>query len=343
MHGKLGINKILFIATVILMSIVYWNYLIGHMGADSYAVSVNYESYAKSVYIVDGRVFTFLFVMLASKLNIKMLTLMSISAFLAIIVSTIAILNIKNEVCKRTQLNKVQEVFVWLISSTVIFNFMMTELMYFPESFIMALSLLFYVLAARFFMEKKDVKAFLLTLIGVFCYQGTIGFFFVIAATFSLIKNKKLNKKFFIELFLAVIITALAAITNLVFIKIIAKAFNITQNKQFSISVQSLISNIGLIGRSICPILKDNCGLLPSGVLLKLMIIMIIFTLIISIKEKKNSVLGLIFLMIIAISSSFALFVIQTGSMYTGRVHFCIGALIRSIYAVYIFYIRPKK
>lgn len=310
------------------------------MGADSYAVSLNYENYAKSVYLVDGRVFTFLFVMLASKLNIKMLTLMSISVFLAIIVSTIAILNIKNEVCKRVTLNKTQEVFVWLISSTIIFNFMMTELMYFPESFIMALSLLFYVLAARFFMERKDVKAFFLGTLGVFCYQGTIGFFVLIVVTFSLIKNKKVNKRFFIEVFLAVLITAFVAITNLSFIKLISGVFNLTQNKQFSLNVQSLVSNLELIGKSIYPILKYNCGLLKSGVLLSMIIIMSIITIIVSIREKKNRILGLIILMIIAVISSFALFVIQTGSLYTGRVHFCIGALIRSIFTLLVFYNR---
>lgn len=322
------------------MSIVYWNYLSGHMGADSYAVSINYESYAKSVYLVDGRIFTFLFIMLASKLNIKMILLMSISAFLAIIVYTVAILNIKNEACKRIHLNKLQEVFVWIISSTVIFNFMTTELMYFPESFIMALSILFYVLAARSFMEKKDIKAFILALLGVFCYQGTIGFFFVIVVTFSLIKNKKVNKEILKEEFLAVLITAFVAVANLVFIKLIAGTFNITQNKQFSLSLNSLISNIQLIYKNVFPILKDSLGLLPSNILPILMILVIIVSVIMSFRGKNNIVLGIIAIMVISVLSSFALFIIQTGSLYTGRVHFCIGALIRSVFALFIFYIR---
>jgi hypothetical protein len=321
-------NHILIVTTIIISCIIYWNYLIGHFANETYGVALNYQNYAIKAYLVDGRFFSFLFLILADKLHIPILMLMSISLFIAIVVATIAVLQLKNEISKLTELTQVQEFAVWLIAYCTIFNFMMVEIMYFPETCIMVSSILCYIIAARFFTHRKYIKSLVILVIGVFCYQGTIGFFAVCCFLFSLIKNKKIGKEVILDVCKIALMGIIASGLNLLFIKSISVALNLTQHKVFSFSINKIKQNIIYMLTSIYPILQNNCGLFPKNLLLICIEIILLFTLIISYNEKKDRVVNLIALTLVTIMSSFIMFVVQSGSMYTGRVHFCIGSLI---------------
>lgn len=321
-------NYILFSVTMIISCILYWNYLIGHFAAETYGIASNYRNYAIQVYLVDGRIFSCLFLLIADKINIPVLMLMSISTFIAIIIASIAIMQLKNEISKLVSLNVMQEITVWFISYLTIFNFMMVEIMYFPESCIMVSSILCYVIASKFFIQKRYGYSFLLLVIGIFCYQGTIGFFAVCCMLFSIIKNKKIGKEVIKDISKIVLIGFIAAGLNLIFIKIVPASLNLIQYKAFSFNINVIKENIQLIVESIYVVLQNNCGLFPKNILLILIEIIMTFTLLVSYYEKEDKVVNLLVLLIITIASSFVLFIIQRGSMYTGRVHFCIGSLI---------------
>lgn len=321
-------NYILFIVTIFVSCILYWEYLIGHFAAETYGIALDYKNYAINAYLVDGRFFSYLFIMLANKLSIPILLLMSISTFSSIVIATIAILQLKNIIAQLVKLTKEQEIIVWLISYFTIFNFMMVEIMYFPESCIIVCSILFYIISAKYLIQRKYVRSFFILIIGTFCYQGTIGFFVVCCFLFSICKNKKIGQEVLIDMCKMTLIGIIIASINLVFIKLISVQFQLTQNKSFSLEFNIIKQNMKLVLRNIYPILQNNCGLFPKNVLLIYIEIILIFTLLISYYEKKDQIINLLILMLITISSSFMIFIIQRGSMFTGRVHFCIGSII---------------
>lgn len=329
-------NYILFIITIIISCILYWNYLIGHFAAETYAISLGYKNYAINAYLADGRFFSFLFIILADKLEIPILTLISISTLSAIIIATVAILYLKNYIIQLVKLTKKQELIVWGICYCIIFNFMMVEIMYFPECCIMVSSILCYIISAKYLIQRKYVRSLFILIIGIFCYQGTIGFFIVCAFVFSVFKNGKIGKAVFIDICKMTLMGIIVASINLVFIKLIALFLHLVQNKAFSLNFNTIKQNIYLNIKSVYPVLQNNCGLFPKNLLLIYIEIVIGFTLLISYKEKEDKVMKLLALILVTIVSSFIMFIIQRGSIFTGRVHFCIGSLI-GISLLYIY------
>lgn len=205
---------------------------------------------------------------------------------------------------------------------------MMVEIMYFPETCIMVSSILFYIISARLLINKKYIHSFLILIIAVFCYQGTIGFFVVCSFLFSIIKNKKIGKEVFLDIGRIALMGIIASGLNLIFIKVISGVLNLNQHKKFAFDFESIKNNIEFIFKNIYKILLNNCGLFPKYLLLVFIEIVIIYSLVVSNYEKKYSVINLIILMLVTIGSSFIMFVIQIGSMFAGRVHFAIGSLI---------------
>lgn len=327
-NSKKYINYILLLITIIISSIVYWNYLIGHFAAETYAIANNYKSAAINTYLSDGRVFSCILFMLASICNIPILKLVSFSAFIGIIILSIAVLLLKTEITKVLNLKLSQEIIVWTICYCTIFNFIIPEIMYFTESCIIALSILMYILAAKFLNNKKIALGFASMLIAVFCYQGTIGFFVVCCFIFSIMKHKKICKELVFDIMKMILLGMAVAMLNLIFIKILTNSFNLKQYKQFSFNIDNILRNIVVVLSAIPDILTNSCGLFPKNIMLIFVAIIVTFTLIIFIHKKRDILSELILLIIVTILSSCAIFIIQKGSLFTGRVHFCIGSLI---------------
>ncbi len=325
---KKNINYILILITLSIACFMYWNYLIGHYATETYGIANNYQSAANGMYLPDGRLFSFIFFSIIGKLNMPILTTVSISVFTAIIFAIISVFELKKQITELIDLKLSQEIIVWIICSNIIFNFMFVEIMYFTEACILALSILFYLIASKYFIKEKYISSFIFLLMGTFCYQGTIGFFIVCSATFLIIKYKKINKKCLCNIIKIGLILLIAGILNLLFIKVITNYFNIKQNKQFSFNINMIVRNVSMILERIDDILKENCGLFPKNLMLVFVEILVFFSLYISIYEKRNRITNLLILIIITIASSCMIFLIQTGSFYTGRVHYCIGSLI---------------
>ena len=330
-------DAILIIATIIISCIIYYNYLIGHFAAETYAVAQDYKYYAINAYLADGRIFSSILLLFANLVNMPILNLMSISVFIGICIAVIAVWKLKDTIVKLIDVSKKQELIIWFICYSVIFNFMMVEILYFPESCIMSLSVLFNIIAASFFINKKYIKTGIFLLIGIFCYQATTGFFIVCCCLFSIIKYKKLGKDIVKDIIKMGVIAIITALINLLFIKGITNILQLNQNKVFELGIETIINNIIIIFKSMFYILSENCGLFPKYLLLIFIQIILILGIIEMFKQKDEKILiNIFFILVITILSSFAIFVIQTGSMYTGRVHFCIGSII-GIELMYIY------
>lgn len=329
-------NLLLIIITIILNCIIYWNYLKGHFSTESYGVALGYKSYGINVHLVDGRLFSCLLFLLAELIDIPIKIFMSISVFIGIVIGTFAVYKLKSAIVKLVKVNDIQEIIIYIISYSVIFNFMLVEILYFPETCIMVSSILLYIISASLFIEKKYIMSAIFLLIGVFCYQGTIGFFVVCAFLFSMIKNRGNIKEIILDILKMALIGVIVSAINLIFINLISKGLNLQQHKQFSMNLSVIYKNILSIIINSFPILQKTLGLFPKNLLFMFITIILIYTLLIMKHEKNDRIAAVGIVIIVTIASSFILFIIQRTSMYTGRVHFCIGSII-GIALMYIY------
>jgi len=232
---KKHINKICFIILNILVVLIFLPWLSGHYATDTYnIINVGYEYYSIHNSLLDGRVFMFFIIQLAAFLNIKIQVLNFIMLFLALLISNFSVLIVKNIVFKNIKTKDVKtEIFSYLIAYTFIYNFMYIENLYFLESFVMALSILINLIAAKIFAEKRQryiLKTIIYILISVFCYQGTISSFLAFVILFEALKKQSL-KNIVKNTVLAIIILGVSSICNLIFIKIISNNLGVQQTR----------------------------------------------------------------------------------------------------------------
>ena len=108
-------------------------------------------------------------------------------------------------------------------SFILILNQFTLEYLLFPESAVMCLGVLFNVIAIKFMVDNpkcKYIKIFLVLLVAVFCYQGVLNMFPVIAILVYIVKQildkreyKVKEKEFFVEMIkLAFIVIVVLAI-----------------------------------------------------------------------------------------------------------------------------------
>lgn len=333
---------LLIIIITVFNCIIYWNYLKGHFSTESYGVALGYKSYGINVHLVDGRIFSCLLFVIADLVGIPIKAFMSISCLLGIIIGTIAVWKLKDIISKLINATYNQELIIYLTSYTTIFNFMLVEILYFPETCIMVLSILLYIISANFLIEKRYLLSSLILLLGIFCYQGTIGFFIVCGFLFTMIKNKDNKKEIILDILHIALIGIMVSVINLIFIKLISIFLELQQHKSFSIGITEIKNNIIYIFYSVGNILINNCGLFPKYLLLINIGVIVIYTLCIMKYEKNKKLASVVFIILVTIASSFIMFLIQNGSMYTGRVHFCIGSII-GISLLYIYSCCVKK
>ena len=292
-------DYILVLGTILLGCIIYWNYIIGHFSAEAYSVALGFKNYGINAHLVDGRLFSCLLFLLADSIKIPFLIFVSISSVLAIIIASIAVFELKQTITQLVKLNVLQEIVVWVISYCTIFNFMMVEIMYFPEACVMVASILFYIISAKLIIQRKYVYSFLILIIAVFCYQGAIGFFIASSFLFSIIKNKKIGKEVLLDMLRIAIMGIIASGLNLVFIKVTSGVLDLYQHKKFNFNIQSIIDNIKFILSNVYEVLLKNCGLFPKCLLLIFVEIILIFSLAVSNYEKKYNVITLIILILL--------------------------------------------
>ena len=119
--------------------------------------------------------------------------------------------------------NKKKEILIYLASFVLILNQYTLEYLLFPESAVMCLGVLFNVIAIKFMVDNpkcKYIKIFSALLVAVFCYQGVLNMFPVLAILVYIVKQildkreyKVKEKEFFVEMIkLAFIVIVVLAI-----------------------------------------------------------------------------------------------------------------------------------
>lgn len=321
------------------MSFLLWiPFLQGHYATDTYNIfHVGYDKYATNWSFTDGRIFMGLIGLLQNKIQLPIEIYVSSLTVLALTVSCFLVVKFKNSIERyREPKSKWEELILVVLSYTVIFNFMYLENMYFVENFVMAISLLCFMIAAEKIVEKPKHYlriSLIFTIIGILCYQGTIGFLFVMTTLFTFLKNKRNKKQMVMDLFQSGIVALSGVIANLVTVKIMGTILGTNQTRLGGIS--QIWTNILYILEKTYIVLMNTCGLYPLNLFLLGVAILITISMLYEIGKEKVEPIAfkMLFLILITIASSSVTFLITLSSFYAGRLRFCIGALIGILFA----------
>lgn len=307
---------------------MYINWVTMHYASDTYNImNVGYEQYALRWSLKDGRLFMAIITYIASKVNMPINLFVIGNLIVGIFISCLCVIKIKNIVLENKEKNLKDTIIVTAIAFFTIFNFMYIENMYFVESSVMAISLLCFIYSANNLVEKnKIILPTILAIIGITAYQGTIGFLMAFTFLITLIKDKKDTKTIIIDFLKATAITVIAIIFNMLLVKVIGNITGQVQNRVGSVS--QIFSNIIYIIHNYLTILKDSCGLFPKYLFLIFIAIIFMISIIYDIKNKTNNTIKIFFITVVTIASGFLVSVGTLSSFYTGRLRFCIGAVI---------------
>ena len=329
---------IIFIITFTITCIIFIPFLQGHYATDTYNIAnVGYERYAIEWSLKDGRIFMCILGLIASKINISIELYVFITLFCALLISNITVI-ILNKIIKKYKepKNIIQEITLVIASYITIFNFMYLENMYFVESIVMATSVLLFMISAYILTEKNKkyiIKSLILTIVGVMCYQGTIGMFFAFVILFTILKNKNNVKQIVIDLIKCGVIALIAVLLNIITVKIIEVIFNNKQTRLGKIS--KIFTNIEGIIVTLPYILESTCNLFPKNafiIFLDILTIIVIIYQIKTLKEKNNLIYKYITIIVITIAGSCVTYLLSSTSFFTGRLRNALGALIGIIF-----------
>lgn len=328
---------ITYLTLFIITCIIFIPFLTGHYATDSYNIAnIGYEEYAIKWSLKDGRILMCLIGLIASKINISIETFTFITLFIALIISNITV-NFLIKVIKKYKQpqNIIQEIILITICYITIFNFTYLENMYFAESIVMSLALLLFTISANILVEKNKnyiIKSLILNIIGIMCYQGTIGMLFAFVTLFTILKNKNNVKQIIIDIIKSGILALIAILINMITVKIVGNIINIEQTRLNEPS--NIFNNIKTIIFTLPIILQETCNLFPKNLLI-IFTIFLTFVIIIYVyknKEKNSIIYKYLAIILMAIASGSVVYVLTLSSFYTGRLRNSIGALIGIIF-----------
>lgn len=340
MLKKYGKDIIIFLIICLFSLIICNGFIRMHYTTDTYKLAdTGYLYYANKWFLKDGRVFSYILYFLCYLFNVSIELANTLFACFSILISCISVMIIKNLLLKlKSAQNLKDEIICLLISYLTIFNFMYIETIYFLETVIISLSILFYILASRcILLHKKNyfLKSLALTILGILCYQGTISFLIAFSCVMLAIKNKKLNKDVLKDFCIIVVITIISVIINIIIVKIACEYLNINQTR---FSLNNIGYNFIYILKNFTNILIYSCGLLNKYIYIIYLMIVMASTLLLLSKSKdfNNHLIRVLLIFLIAILSPFVVFLSGLSSFDCGRMYLAIGAL-PSLLLAYIY------
>lgn len=327
-------NIITYFICLIITIIVFIPFLSGHYAGDTYNIQgIGYKNYAINYNLKDGRVFMSLINLLIAKINLPIKTYVFITLFLALVVSNIVVIILKNIIEKyKEPKNLWQEIAITAISYITIFNFMYLDCLNFAESFIISVSVLLFLISADILVNgEKHIfsKSLILVLLAIFCYQATINVFAVFILLFSILKNKNDIKPILKDIARGIIIICIVIIFNFVQIKLVGYLLTLNQNRA-NINLKVLIENIELTIRNMLFVVCYNCYIYPKYLFVINIIVLSVLVLIYSIINKTHIsfIIKAYILIIASISIAFILNILSTSSFNGARTHLPIGMAI---------------
>ncbi len=319
---------VVFITTVI----IYLPLLMGHYATDTYnIINKGYEKYAITYSLNDGRPIMCLISLIAQKINMPIMIYVIILTAIALIISSISVIKLKNIILKYTEkTDRKKEYIILAISYIIIFNFAYLENMQFAECAIMSASILLSIMAAQEIIEKNNnyiLKSIILAILSVLFYQGTINWLFTITFVLSIFKEKKINIQVIKNLILSGIFGGIGCVVDLIQVKITGQVFNLTQTRMGSL--QNIPDNFIYIVQNLCDILQNTYNLFPKNMLFIYLIILLVYVCVFMTKNAKNNIpLNVLAIIFICICTVFAPNLITLSAFGTGRTAYSIGAMI---------------
>lgn len=333
---------ITFIVLLIITLAIYFPLLKGHYATDTYNIAnIGYKNYAINWSLNDGRIFMAIIGLIADKINISIEAYVFVTLFAALIISSKSVCVLKKVIEKyKKPKNIFQNIILLGISYITIFNFMYLEDMYFVESVIMATSVLLFLLSADILVQQNKnyfIKSLILTILGILCYQGTIGILFAFVILFTILKNKNDIKQIIIDLIKSGVVALAAVLLNIVTVKIIGNLMGMEQTRLGKLS--NIFRNISVIILRLPNILQETCNLFPRNALLLflgLLTIMVIFYVMINKKYNEHIVIKYLSIALITILGSCVTYILTLTSFYTGRLRNALGAVVGILF-IFIF------
>lgn len=327
-------NILEFVIILAITLIIFIPFLTGHYATDTYNIAnIGYKNYAINWSLNDGRIFMAIIGLIADKINISIETYVFVTLFSALIISCISVCVLKKVIEKyKKPKNILQNIILVSISYVTIFNFMYLEDMYFVESVVMATSVLLYEIAADILITKNKnyiIKSLILTILGILCYQGTIGILFAFVILFTILKNKNDIKQIIIDLIKSGVTALVAVLLNIGTVKIVGNLMGMKQTRLGDLS--NIFRNIRTIFLTLPNILQETCNLFPRNALLLflgLLTMSVILYVMINKKYKEHIVIKYFSIALITILGSCVTYILTLTSFYTGRLRNALGAVV---------------
>lgn len=341
------VNKkdlIIYLVIFLITVIIFFPLLKGHYATDSYNIfHLGYHEYAIKYSLNDGRVFMALLGLIAEKINISIEAYVFLTLFLALMISNINVIVLKNIIKKyKDTQNIYQEIALTVICYITIFNFMYLENLYFVESIVMSISILLFIISANI-LVKKDNKYFLkssiLTIIGVMMYQGTIGLFITYTVLFTILKNKNNIKQILIDTIQCGVIAVIGIVFDLILVKIVGHILNMEQIRYGKLS--DIPKNLKFIFRTFNDRMKRCAGLFPYNALLYFIISIALLSIAYQLKndkeDKEFKFISLSFLIIVAVAIivAFGINITSLSSSAAGRLKNSLGAIVGIVFLLF--------
>lgn len=337
MSKELKKNLIYFVVILVFSLIVFIPWLSVHYSLDNYTIeNYGYSLYSNKWSLLGGRFIMFGILHMANIINLPTNLFIVICEILAICISCANVLILKSMIQRIKNTNsKLKDVLLTIICYISIFNFMFIDCMEYVECVVMALSVMLYLLSAWILTQKNRgsiLKSIVLTLLGMFCYQGTVCIFFTFTTLFSILRNKDQIRKIIKDIVICGVISLVTVLLNMAFIKVAELLVSAQQNRISSITnIWDNLENCVLRGWNI---IINSCGLFPKYMFIAILLALTISVLLYAYRNKLNNsfLINYFILIIVAIISTFLFFIMTKSSFYTGRMRLSIGSLIGLIF-----------
>lgn len=324
-------NAITYLVIVGITLLLCQNFLQMHYSSDTYVLyDLGYMEYPSQYFLLDGRLISTLVCYLAGILNIPIPAYIIGMDFIGIILIATSIYIMYKILEKIIQPQK-NIIKLMLLASCfiLILNQFTLEYLLFPESGVMCLGVLFNVIAVKLMIDNpkhKYIKIFLSLLVAVFCYQGLLNMFPVLAILLYIVKQivdkreyKIKEKEFFIEMIkLAIIVIVVLAICMLA-IKIGKTLLNSNQDRMMHlIDTEAIMLRGETVLEYLDELWNKTMHMLPDQI--NNIILIVSFVSLILLKTKKEMIMQYILLLIVCfIICIVPMFIFNTG--VCGRVN----------------------
>lgn len=307
------------------------NFLQMHYSSDTYVLyDLGYMEYPSQYFLLDGRLISTVVCYLAGILNIPISAYIIGMDFIGIILIATAIYMMDKILEKiiKPQKNITK---LMLIASCfiLILNQFTLEYLLFPESAVMCLGVLLNVIAVKLMIDSpkhKYLKIFFVLLLAVFCYQGLLNMFPVLAILVYSVKQivdkreyKIKAREFFIEMIKLAIIVIIVLAICMVAIKAGKTLLNSNQDRMMHLVDWEAVM---LRGETVLEYLDElwnkTMYMLPEQI--NNIILIITFISLILLKTKKEMIMQYVLLLIVSfIICIVPMFLFNTG--ICGRVN----------------------